>query len=69
LNERAEKLLDGLPNVVFTAAGRSTSPATWGSFPFNMGGPEQPPEVTGYDVAQVRDGRIALLYTLINVGG
>jgi hypothetical protein len=28
--------------------------------------PEQPPAVTGYDVAVVRDGRIALLYTLIN---
>jgi hypothetical protein len=28
--------------------------------------PEQPPATSGYDVAQVRDGRIAVLYTLLN---
>ena len=31
-----------------------------------LGLPAQPPAVTGYDVALVRDGRIAVLYTLIN---
>jgi hypothetical protein len=31
-----------------------------------MGVPEQPPAVSGYDVALVRDGRIAVLYTLLN---
>jgi hypothetical protein len=31
--------------------------------------PEQPPAITGYDVALVRDGQIAVLYTLVNTGG
>jgi SnoaL-like protein len=69
LNERAQKLLDGLPDFVFTAAGPVYVTRDVGLLPFNMGVPEQPPGVTGYDVAQVRDGRIALLYTLMNVGG
>jgi hypothetical protein len=34
----------------------------------NLGVPEQPPAVSGYDVALVRDGRIAVLYTLVNAG-
>jgi hypothetical protein len=28
--------------------------------------PEQPPAISGYDVALVRDGRIAALYTPVN---
>jgi hypothetical protein len=28
--------------------------------------PEQPPASSGYDVALVRDARIAVLYTLLN---
>jgi hypothetical protein len=31
--------------------------------------PEQPPAVSGYDVALVRDGRIAVLYTLLRARG
>jgi hypothetical protein len=37
-----------------------------GQLAFNYGLSAQPPAVTGYDVARVRDGRIAVLYTLIN---
>ena len=40
-----------------------------GYLPFTFGEPEQPPASTGYDVALVRDGRIAALYTLINGAG
>lgn len=40
-----------------------------GHLPFNRGVPEQPPAISGYDVAQVRDGRIAMLYTLVNTAG
>jgi hypothetical protein len=32
---------------------------------FNLGMPKQPPAVSGVDVALVRDGRIAVLYTLL----
>ena len=35
------------------------------SLAFNMGVPEQPPAVSGIDVALVRDGRIAVLHTLL----
>jgi hypothetical protein len=35
---------------------------------FNLGVPRQPPAVSGYDVALARDGRIAVLYTLVNAG-
>ena len=37
-----------------------------GYLAFNYGLPEQPPASSGYDVALVRDGRIAVLYTLLN---
>ena len=37
-----------------------------GQLAFNYGVPAEPPAVTGSDVALVRDGRIAVLYTLIN---
>jgi hypothetical protein len=34
-----------------------------------MGVPQQPPAVSGIDVALVRDGRIAVLYTLLTAEG
>jgi hypothetical protein len=37
-----------------------------GYLPFLHGPPQQPPAITGFDVAQVRDGRIAVLYTVVN---
>jgi 1-acyl-sn-glycerol-3-phosphate acyltransferase len=66
LNERAQKLLDGTPDFVFTAAGPIHVLRDLGHLAFNLGVPEQPPAISGYDVAQVRDGRIAVLYTLLN---
>ena len=69
LNERAQKLLDGMPDFVFTAAGPVHVTRDVGHLAFNLGVPEQPPAVSGFDVAQVRDGRIALLYTLVAAGG
>jgi len=39
-----------------------------GRLGFNRGVPRQPPAVNGYDVALARDGRIAVLYTLVNAG-
>jgi hypothetical protein len=66
LNEQAQKLLDSTPGFVFTAAGPIHVLRDLGYLAFTYGVPQQPPASTGYDVAQVRYGRIALLYTLVN---
>ena len=66
LNERAQKLLDGLPGFVFTAAGPIQVSRDLGHLAFNLGAPDQPPAISDYDVALVRDGRIAVLHTLMN---
>jgi ketosteroid isomerase-like protein len=65
LNERAQKLLDGLPGFVFTVAGPVHVSRDLGLLAFHMGVPEQPPAVSGIDVALVRDGQIAVLHTLL----
>jgi hypothetical protein len=65
LNERAQELLDGLPGFVFTAAGPVHVSRDLGLLAFHMGVPEQPPTVSGIDVALVRDGQIAVLHTLL----
>jgi SnoaL-like domain len=69
MNERAQNLLDGTPDFVFTAAGQIHVSRDLGHLAFNLGVPEQPPAVSGYDVALVRDRRIAVLYTLLSAGG
>jgi hypothetical protein len=66
LNERAQVVLDSTPDFVFNAAGPVHVLRDLGQLAFNYGVPGQPPAVTGYDVALVRDGRIAVLYTLMN---
>lgn len=66
LNERAQKFLDSMPDFVFTATGPVHVLRDLGYLPFALGVPEQPPASISYDVAQVRDGRIAVLYTLLN---
>jgi len=67
LNERASELLDGLPGFVFAAAGPVHVSGDLGLLAFNMGLPEQPPAVSGIDVALVRDGQIAVLHTLVTL--
>jgi ketosteroid isomerase-like protein len=69
MNARAQNLLDGNPDFVFSAAGQIHVSGDLGHLAFNVGVPEQPPAVSGYDVALVRDGRIAVLYTLLSAGG
>ena len=66
LNERAQVVLDSTPDFVFNAAGPVHVLGDLGQLAFNYGVPAKPPAVTGCDVALVRDGRIAVLYTLIN---
>jgi SnoaL-like protein len=69
MNEEAQKLLDRMPDLVFSAAGPVHVSRNLGLLAFNLGVPEQPPTVSGIDVAVVRDGRIARLYTLVNAEG
>jgi hypothetical protein len=65
LNEQAQKLLDLMPDFVFNAAGPVHVSRDLGLLSFNLGVPKQPPAVSGIDVALVRDGRIAVLHTLL----
>jgi ketosteroid isomerase-like protein len=69
LNERAQKLIDRLPGFVFTVAGPVYVSGDLGLLAFHMGVPEQPPAVSGIDVALVRDGQIAELHTLLTAEG
>jgi SnoaL-like domain len=69
INGKAQTLLDRLPDVVFSAAGPVHVSRDLGLLAFNMGVPEQPPSVTGFDVAVVRDARIAALHTLVTAEG
>jgi SnoaL-like domain len=66
LNAGAQKLIDRTPAFVFTAAGPVHVLRDLGYLAFTYGVPQQPPASIGYDVAQVQDGRIAVLYTLLN---
>ena len=69
MNERAQWLSERTPDFVFTAAGPVHVTRDLGHLAFNLGVPEQSPTISGYDVAHVRDGRIAVLYTLLDPGG
>jgi hypothetical protein len=65
MNEQAQTLLDRMPDFVFSAAGPVHVSGDLGLLAFNLGLPEQSPAVSGIDVALVRDGRIAVLHTLL----
>jgi SnoaL-like domain len=65
LNEQAQKLIDRMPEFVFNAAGPVYVSGDMGLLAFNLGVPEQPPSVSGIDVALVREGRIAVLTTFL----
>jgi hypothetical protein len=69
LSEGAQKLLDRMPSFVFSAAGPVHVSRDLGLLRFNLGVPKQPPAVNGVDVALVRDGRIAVLHTLLTAEG
>ena len=65
LNEQAQQLLDRFPGFVFSAAGPAYVSRDLGLLAFNFGVPEQPPAVSGIDVALVHNGRIAVLHTIL----
>jgi SnoaL-like domain len=66
LSAGAQRLIDRTPTFVFTAAGPVHVLGDLGYLAFIYGVPEQAPASMGYDVALIRDGRIAALYTLLN---
>ena len=68
MNEQAQRLLDRMPGLVFSAAGPVHVSRDLGLLAFNVGGPNQPPAASGIDVAVVRDGQIAVLHTLLTGG-
>ena len=65
MNEQAQRLIDRMPDFVFNAAGPVYVSGNAGLLAFNLGVPEQSPAVSGIDVAVVRDGQIATLYTFL----
>jgi SnoaL-like protein len=65
MNEQAQKLLDRIPDFVFSAAGPVHVSGDLGLLAFNLGLPEQAPAVSGIDVALVRRGQIAVLHTVL----
>jgi hypothetical protein len=69
MNKQAQKLLDRMPDFVFSAARPVHVSRDLGLLAFNLGVPEQSPAVSGIDVALVRDGRIAVLHTLLTAEG
>jgi hypothetical protein len=65
LNEQAQKLLDRMPEFVFSAAGPAHVSRDLGLLSFNLGVPKQSPAASGIDVALVRDALIAVLHTVL----
>ena len=65
LNNKAQKRLDKAPGFVFTAAGPIYENHDLGYLAWHFGPQGQPPVVSGMDIALVKEGRIATLYTLL----
>jgi hypothetical protein len=65
LDAKAQALLDGAPDFVFTPGGPVHVVRDLGYLAWNFGPDGQPPVVQGADIALVRDGLIASLYTLL----
>jgi hypothetical protein len=66
LSAGAQQLIERTPTFVYTAAGPVHVVGDLGYLAFIYGVPEQAPASIGYDVALIRNGRIAALYTLLN---
>lgn len=65
LDAKAQRLLDEAPGFVFRPAGAVHVVHDLGHLPWEFGPEGQPPVVRGVDVALVRDGRIASVYTFL----
>ena len=65
LSAKAQQILDASPGFVFAAAGPVLVNHDLGYLAWNFGPEGQPPVVSGLDIALVRDGLIATVYTLL----
>lgn len=65
LDAKAQRLLDGAPGFVFSPAGAVHVNHDLGYLTWGFGPQDQPPVVRGVDIALVRDGRIATIYTFL----
>jgi hypothetical protein len=65
VNQSIVQLHKMFPDFVFTAIGPPQAFHDIGRQAWGFGPPNKPPQVTGLDIATVKDGRIAALYTFI----
>jgi len=68
LDEKAQKLLDGAPDFVFSPAGPVLVNHDMGYLAWNFGPAGQEPVVRGVDVGFVHEGQLAKVYTVL-LGG
>jgi SnoaL-like protein len=65
LDAKAQRLLDGAPDFVFTPAGPVHVNHDLGYLRWSFGPAGAPPAAKGLDIALVEDGVIASLYTIL----
>jgi hypothetical protein len=65
LDAKAQWLLDRSPGFVFSPGGKTYVNHDLGYLAWNFGPEGEPPVVRGVDIALVRDGLIASIYTLL----
>jgi hypothetical protein len=65
LSAKAQQILDGAPDFVFSPGGPILVNHDLGYLAWNFGPDGEPPAVRGVDIALVRDGLIASVYTLL----
>ena len=65
LDAKAQQILDGAPGFAFTPAGEVQVNHDLGYLAWNLGPEGADPVVRGVDIALVKDGVIAKLYTLL----
>ena len=65
LDAKAQRLLDGAPGFVFSAAGPVYTSHDMGYLAWHFGPEGQPPVVSGMDICFVVDGLIAKVYTIL----
>jgi hypothetical protein len=65
VDAKAQRILDGAPDFVFAPDGPVRVSGDLGYLAWGFGPEGEPPAVRGVDIALVRDGLIARIYTLL----
>lgn len=68
LDAKAQRLLDGAPDFVFSPAGPIYVSHDLGYLAWHFGPEGQSPVVSGLDIGFVVDGRITKIYTILTAG-